>query len=76
MPSEADRAAAASARAAVAQERAGQVLPLVQETQAAGVTSLAGIARELTRRGVPTPQAAGDRQAVQVQRVLRVASSR
>ena len=75
MPSEADRAAAASARAAVAQE-AGQVLPLVQETQAAGVTSLAGLARELTRRGVPTPQAAGDRQAVQVQRVLRVASSR
>jgi hypothetical protein len=59
----------------VAQE-AGQVLPLVQEIQAAGVTSLAGIARELTRRGVPTPQAAGDRQAVQVQRVLRVASSR
>jgi DNA invertase Pin-like site-specific DNA recombinase len=73
VPSAADRAAAADARAAAARERAGQVLPLVQEIQAAGVTSLAGIARELTKRGVPTPQGAGAWQAVQVQRVLRAA---
>jgi len=51
----------------------GQVLPLVQEIRAAGVTSLAGIARKLTKRGVPTPRGAGAWQAVQVQRVLRAA---
>jgi hypothetical protein len=60
------------ARVATARERAGQVLPLVQEIQAAGVTTLAEIARELTRRGVPTPRGAGAWQAVQVTRVLKV----
>src|SRR5919206_172036 len=52
VPSETDRAQAVRARAAVARERAGQVLPMIRELQAAGITSLAGIARELTRRGV------------------------
>src|SRR4051794_7732462 len=70
VPSETDMAQAAKARAAVARERAGQVLPLVQEIRAAGATSLAGIAREPTQRGVPTPQGAGVWRAVQVARVL------
>src|SRR3954453_19291644 len=73
VPGETDRAQAAKARAGRARERAGQVLPLIQEMQAAGTTSLAGIARELSRRGVPTPRGAGVWQAVQVQRVLRAA---
>ena len=70
VPSETDRAQAAKARAETARERAGQVLPLVQEIQAAGITSLAGIARELSKRGVPTPRGTGTWQAVQVARVL------
>src|SRR3954470_20858431 len=70
VPSETDRAQAARARTAVARERAGQVLPLVREVQAAGTASLSGIARELTQRGVPTPRGAGAWQAVQVARVL------
>jgi DNA invertase Pin-like site-specific DNA recombinase len=70
IPSETDRAQAARARAEAARERASQVLPLVREIQAVGITSLAGIARELTQRGVPTPRGAGTWQAVQVARVL------
>jgi DNA invertase Pin-like site-specific DNA recombinase len=70
VPSETDRAQAARARTAMARERAGQVLPMIRELQAAGITSLAGIARELSKRGVPTPRGAGTWQAVQVARVL------
>lgn len=69
-PTEADRAAAAAARAAVAGVRAGHVLPLIRELQADGLASLSAIARELTRRGVPTPRGTGPWQAVQVQRTL------
>ena len=71
--SETNRAQAARARTAVARERAGQVLPMIRDIQAAGTTSLSGVARELTQRGVPTPRGAGEWQAVQVQRVLRAA---
>ena len=70
IPSETDRAQAARARAEAARERASQVIPLVREIRAIGITSLAGIARELTQRGVPTPRGAGAWQAVQVARVL------
>jgi DNA invertase Pin-like site-specific DNA recombinase len=70
VPSETDRMQAVRARTETARERAGQVLPLVQEIRAAGITSLAGIARELSKRGVPTPRGTGTWQAVQVARVL------
>src|SRR4051795_13215080 len=73
VPSETNRAQAARARAAVAQERAARVLPVVREIQAAGTAALSGIARELTQRGVPTPRGAGEWQAVQVARVLKAA---
>ena len=66
VPGETNRAQAARARAAVARERAAQVLPVIREIQAAGTASLSGIARELTQRGVPTPRGAGAWQAVQV----------
>lgn len=64
-----------ASRAAMARERAAQVLPVIQGIMAAGITSLAGIARELTQRGVPTPRGAGEWQAVQVQRTLKAAES-
>ena len=69
-PSEADRAAATEARAAGAHARAAEVVPVIRELQTAGLGSLSAIARELTRRGVPTPRGAGAWQAVQVQRTL------
>jgi DNA invertase Pin-like site-specific DNA recombinase len=74
VPSEADRAAAAEAKAGKARETAAAVLPTIRELQAAGITSFSGIARELTRRGIPTPRGAGEWQAVQVQRLLKTAS--
>ncbi len=45
------------ARAALARKvdaRAGDLLPVVDEIRRGGVVSLSGIARELTKRGVPT----------------------
>lgn len=73
-PTEAHREAAVAASVAsrkdAAERRAADVLPTIRELQAAGTTSLGGIARELTRRGVPTPRGAGEWQAVQVQRTL------
>ena len=71
VPSETNRAQAARVRAAVARERAAQVLPVIQGIMAGGVASLAGIAKELTNQGIPTPRGAGAWQAVQVARVLR-----
>ena len=62
-----------NARAETARERAAEVLPEIRKLQAAGITSLSGIARELTQSGVPTPRGAGAWQAVQVARVMGVA---
>jgi hypothetical protein len=41
--------------------------------RAAGVVSLSGIARELTRRGIPTPRDAGAWHAAQVRNLLATA---
>jgi DNA invertase Pin-like site-specific DNA recombinase len=68
--SEADRAAAAASLSARTRQTAAAILPTIRELQAAGVTSLSGIARELTRRGIPTPGGAGEWQAVQVRRLM------
>ena len=38
-----------------AMERIALVMPVVREIQAAGVTSMRGIARSLNQRDVPTP---------------------
>jgi hypothetical protein len=53
-----------------ANERAAKLAPIVKDIQAAGVTSLNGIAEALNARGIPT--AAGRRHwyATQVRRVL------
>jgi Recombinase len=44
---------------------------MVKELQAAGVTSLKGIAAALTERGIPTPAGSGRWYAAQVSRVLK-----
>jgi hypothetical protein len=60
---------AAEARTAVANERATELAPIVKDIQAAGVTSLRGIARALNERGISPPRGHGW-QATQVRRLL------
>jgi DNA invertase Pin-like site-specific DNA recombinase len=72
VPSAADRATAAATQTAKAKRTAAAMLPVVRELQAAGITSLRGIARELTRRGIPTPRNAGSWSATQVRNLLAV----
>jgi DNA invertase Pin-like site-specific DNA recombinase len=54
------------------QNRAANMADTIKVIQAAGVTTLQGIADELNRRGVPTAARQGEWQPVQVQRVLRM----
>jgi DNA invertase Pin-like site-specific DNA recombinase len=53
-----------------ANRHAADVASTVKSLQAAGVTSLAGIAAALNERGIPTASGQGTWQAVQVSRVL------
>jgi DNA invertase Pin-like site-specific DNA recombinase len=48
------RQASQAVRSARAHERATDLLPLIEDLKASGVTSLNAIARELTARGIPT----------------------
>lgn len=64
------RAASAASRAAAANARAADVLPIVEEVRASGVTSLGGIAKALSERGVPTARGGGRWTAEQVRRLL------
>jgi DNA invertase Pin-like site-specific DNA recombinase len=73
VPSAADRAAAAAAKARRARAAAASVMAVIQDIQASGIVTLGGIARELGRRGVPTPSGSASWQAVQVQRVMQTA---
>lgn len=64
--------AIAKGREAIAQRadaKAADIAPAIRELQAAGVTSLTGIAARLNDQGIPTPRG-GLWQAVLVQRVL------
>ena len=67
-----DRAASVAARRRRAQERAADLMPMIDKIMAAGITSAGGIARELTSRDIPTPRGSSTWTAVQVQRLLRV----
>lgn len=49
--------------------RTSDILPIIREIQATGITSASGIATALNERGIP-PAKGGKWQAVQVQRVL------
>ena len=74
-PSAAARLAALTARKATASARAADLAPTISDLRGAGVTSLAGIARALTARGIPAPQGGGTWAATQVGRLLaRLAS--
>ena len=63
-------AEAAAARAAAADAFAAKVRPIIREIQNSGVTSLRGVARALTARGIRTVRG-GDWTAVQVSDILR-----
>lgn len=72
VPSEADRAAAAAAKASRAHRQAELIASTLRELEADGVTSLAAIADALNARGIPTPRG-GERgwSAMQVSRVKK-----
>jgi DNA invertase Pin-like site-specific DNA recombinase len=53
-----------------ADERAADLVPVLNELRAAGITSLAGIARALSDRGIPTARGKDKWAAVQVSRIL------
>ena len=65
------RHAAREARQALADERAAKLAPLIKALQAAGVTSLNGLAVALNARGVLTPAGGGEWHATQVARLLK-----
>lgn len=67
---DATRAAGREAIQARARARASDLAPILAEMKAAGVTSLGGLARGLTERGVPTARGGSNWTAVQVQRLL------
>jgi hypothetical protein len=58
------------ARTARATARASDLAPTIKNIQAAGVTSLRGIAKALNERGISTVSGRGTWQATQVKRVL------
>ena len=62
-----------AAWSAAAQTRRANVLPIIEQVKAAGVTTLAGIAAALNARGVQTPRG-GSWSATQVSRVLASAA--
>jgi hypothetical protein len=62
--------AASEARLARAAARAADIAHIIADLQAAGVTSLNGIAKALNARGVRTPKGRSRWYATQVARVL------
>jgi DNA invertase Pin-like site-specific DNA recombinase len=58
------------ARLAASEARAADLAPVIAELQAAGVTSLGGLARSLNERGIPTARGGTKWTPVQVSRVL------
>lgn len=64
------RMAGRMAATAKAKARAADLLPIIGELREAGTTSLGGIARALSERGIPTARGGPTWSAVQVSRVL------
>lgn len=60
----------AAVRQAKAKGRAADVAPVIADLREKGVTSLRGMARELTARGIPTARGKGTWTPMQVARVL------
>jgi hypothetical protein len=67
------RAAALEARGKQVEARAAELAPIIAELQAAGVTSLYGIAKALNARSVPTATGKGQWVIPQVRRVAGTA---
>ena len=67
-------ATARAACSAKAKARAANTLAIVREIETSGVTSLSGIARVLTARGVLTPKGRTSWQAAQVLQLKRLAA--
>jgi DNA invertase Pin-like site-specific DNA recombinase len=70
----AGRVVAKTVKAAKAAARAADLLPVINDIRADGITSATGIAKVLNARGVPPPSGRGAWQNVTVQRVLATAS--
>lgn len=68
-----DLANARNVQTEQAQARRANVLPIVEQIRAAGVTTLAGIAGALNARGVKTPRG-GEWSATQVSRIISAAA--
>ncbi len=68
------RAAGVVARQAKATARAADVVPIIAELQAEGVTNLGRLATALTERGIPTSRGADRWSPMQVSRVLKVSA--
>ena len=69
VPGQAERTAAAAAKAQAADGRADRLRDVVAEIRAAGITSASGISKELNRRNITTAKG-GMWQTVQVQRLV------
>lgn len=69
-PSAKDRLAAVAARRDAADERARDIAPIIEELRESGVTSINGLARALTERGVPTARGSNTWSPTQLSRIL------
>ena len=67
---DADRQASLAVRQAKAKARATDLAPVIAELKAEGVTSLNGLAKALTARGIPTARGGGRWTPTGVARVL------
>lgn len=70
---DAARQASAATRAARAKDRSSQLLPIIEDLKANGITSLNAIANELTARRIPTARGGMSWTAMGVSRVLKQA---
>lgn len=65
------RVAGIATRRAKASSRAADLLPIIEELKASGITTLVGLASALTERGIPTAWGASTWSPVQVSRVFK-----
>jgi DNA invertase Pin-like site-specific DNA recombinase len=68
------RLAGREAATAKAKARAADLVPVIEDLRTHGFTSLGGLARGLSKRGIPTARGGSHWTAVQVQRVLQQAT--
>ncbi|WAP69305.1 recombinase family protein [Jiella pelagia] len=64
------RAIGLEARRSRAKDRAADLMPVIEDLRKEGITSLNGLAKALTARGIPTAKGGAEWSAMQVSRVL------